>query len=330
LRRPPDWLAWAWYGRVWYAPLLWPPEILYRVVMAMRRWLYMKGVLPRYRAPVPVVVVGNIALGGTGKTPLVIALVKLLAERGIRAGVVSRGYGAQRRHKVHVLGPISAVEDCGDEALMVYRRCGCPCAVSPDRPAAARALLTTGQVDILLSDDGLQHYALERDLEIALTDSHVGHGNRHCLPAGPLREPLSRLRSVDRVLERGGTDPGCALVLQPAALVHLASGREEALDPDRVGPRVYALAGVANPQLFLDTLRTKGFDLELRLFPDHHPYVAADLAGLADKPVIMTEKDAVKCVAFAGDGTLDDAWYLKVEAIPPADLVERIAALVRQ
>jgi tetraacyldisaccharide 4'-kinase len=315
----------AWYRGAWWLWLLRPLEWLFRAVAALRRLLYRRGMMPVYRAQKPVVVVGNITVGGTGKTPIVIALVEALQARGLRPGVVSRGYGATGGHFPHTLTERSTAEQCGDEPLLIFRRTGCPCVVSPSRAEAVRTLLADFEVDVVISDDGLQHYALARDLEIAVLDAQAGIGNGFCLPAGPLREPPARLQSVDYLLYRNGDDPATGVRYQVDGLVNLRTGERRELAPAVLTERVHAVAGIGQPGQFFDTLRRAGFDLEPHAFPDHHAYTAADFLPLADAPVIMTEKDAVKCAGIVGD----HAWYLRISARLPADLPGAVAALVR-
>jgi tetraacyldisaccharide 4'-kinase len=197
--------------------------------------------------------------------------------------------------------------------------------VDPTRPAAVRSLLQQFDVDIVLSDDGLQHYALGRDLEIAILDGERRIGNGFCLPAGPLREPVSRLKSVDFVLIRGGDDPADRVVYEPDCLVNIATGEQRPLGPLSPGEPVYALAGIGQPQQFFESLRRAGFELQTRVFADHHNYRSGDFADLADKPILMTEKDAVKCAEFAGQ----NAWYLRINARLPETLLEAVAALAQ-
>jgi tetraacyldisaccharide 4'-kinase len=313
----------AWYRADGWLWALRPLELVFRAGAALRRRLYRMGWLSVFQAPKPVVVVGNIAVGGTGKTPVVIALVEALAARGLRVGVVSRGYGARRGTFPHVLDQDSRVDDCGDEALLLYRRTGCPCVVDPSRVAAVQTLLDRFDVDLVICDDGLQHYALGRDLEIVLVDALLGHGNGFCLPAGPLREPVSRLRSVDFVLYRGDGADDDTVVYEPDALVNLRSAEHRTVDTGSIGTKVHALAGIGQPDQFFRDLRKAGFELEAHVYPDHHGFCEDELRPLAGKPVIMTEKDAVKCTHLAGD----DAWYLKISARLPQGLVSAVAAL---
>lgn len=312
----------AWYTRTWWLWLLRPLELVFRTVAALRRQLYRRGLLRTYRAPKPVVVIGNITVGGTGKTPVVIALVEALQARGFRPGVVSRGYGAEPGRFPRTVTHDSSAAQCGDEPLLIFRRTGAPCVVGPDRGAAVRDLLQQDAVDIVIGDDGLQHYALERDLEVALLDAARGVGNGFCLPAGPLREPVSRLDSVDFVLYRNGTDPATAFSYQPRAWVNLASGEERGLDAF-AGQTVTALAGIGQPAQFFATLSALQIEARKHVFPDHHRFTAGDFAGLPAGPILMTEKDAVKCHALAGEET----WFLRIDACLPQGLIDAVAQL---
>ena len=316
----------AWYRGAWWLWLLRPLELLFRALAGLRRIAYRSGVWPIYRAPRPVVIVGNITVGGTGKTPIVIALVEALQRAGMRPGVVSRGYGARSGDFPRRVSDTSVALDCGDEALMIHRRTGCPCVVDPDRSSAVAELTRDGAVDIVLSDDGLQHYGLARDLELAILDANEGVGNGFCLPAGPLREPASRLAEVDYVLYRGGNDPATGVRYLPTGLVNLQSGEQRPLSADTLGPAVSAVAGIGQPQQFFNTLREAGFEPRPRVFPDHHAYRRADLEGLGDGPLIMTEKDAVKCQGIAGA----NAWFLRIEAQLPEPVLAAVLELARR
>lgn len=318
-------LVHAWYSGAWWLWLLRPFEFLFRGLVATRRQLYRRGLLSSYRPGKPVVIVGNITVGGTGKTPVVIALIEALREQGIAAGVVSRGYGASTGVFPHTVSDSSSAADCGDEPLLIYRRTRCPCVVAPSRPAAVRALLDQFAVDVVLSDDGLQHYALARDMEIAVLDAQAAYGNGFCLPAGPLREPRSRLQSVDFLLYRGSDDPVTGVLYTPDYLVNIATGEQRAVSPDTIGSSVYAIAGIGQPQQFFESLRQLGFLAEQHVFADHHAYSATDFYGFRDKPIIMTEKDAVKC----GEFVTGNAWYLRISARLPDAVPLAVAALVR-
>tara|TARA_R110001599_G_scaffold325504_1_gene537640 strand:- start:9047 stop:10027 length:981 start_codon:yes stop_codon:yes gene_type:complete len=315
----------AWYCGAWWLLLLRPVEAVFRCAVAVRRGLYRSGLMSTYRAPVSVVVVGNITVGGTGKTPVVIALVESLQKQGVRVGVISRGYGA-----LGLVAPLQVTADsnaaqCGDEPLLIYRRTRCPCWVAPSRAAAAQALLAVEEVDLLISDDGLQHCALERDMEIVLLDSERGTGNGFCLPAGPLRESAVRLQTVDYVLYRNGPDPGHAVQYVSTGLINLASGQQRPVKPTELVRDVHAVAGLGQPAQFFASLRSLGFTVAEHRFPDHHNYSASDFVGMQDKPIIMTEKDAVKCRGLVGD----NAWYLTIDAQLPAAVTSAVLALAR-
>jgi len=319
-------LVQAWYSNARWLWLLRPLEALFRSLASVRRTLYRHRLLSVYRAPVPVVVVGNISVGGTGKTPVVIALVESLQQRGLRPGVVSRGYGAGHSRAPLWVQADSHAGQCGDEPLLIYRRTGCPCVVASRRTLAVQALLAGAEVDIIVSDDGLQHYALARDLEIALVDAQRGTGNGFCLPAGPLREPRQRLDEVDFALYRGSMEPRRGVHYAVDCLVNIDSGERRPATPAALATQVVAVAGIAQPDQFTDTLVALGFEPARRYFADHHSYTAADFTGLAQQPIIMTEKDAVKCAGLAGA----NAWYLKINARLPAAVTDAVVALARR
>ncbi len=300
-----------WYGRsptaLWLLPLAW----LFCALAGLRRRLYRHGLLRAQRLPAPVIVVGNITVGGTGKTPLVAWLAARLREAGFRPGLIARGHGGTARSWPQQVRRDSDPRVVGDEPVLLARLTGCPMAVGPDRVEAARQLLDHSDCDILLSDDGLQHYRLGRDLEIAVLDGVRRLGNGFCLPAGPLREPPSRLREVDFVVTQGLPGRGeYGFKLRPAALVSLAGpARREPLEDWR-GRRVHAVAGIGHPQRFFELLRRAGLEVVEHPFPDHHPFTAEDRSVIADgDPVIMTAKDAVKWSRLADEGD----WYLDTE-----------------
>ncbi|MBV2131324.1 tetraacyldisaccharide 4'-kinase [Pseudomonas sp. MAP12] len=308
-------LAAAWYAGHPALLLLRPLETLYRRVVARKRADYLAGRKPAYRAPVPVIVVGNITVGGTGKTPMILWLIEHCRARGLRVGVVSRGYGATPPRLPWRVRAGQAASEAGDEPLMIVERSGVPLMIDPDRARAVQALLAEEPLDLILSDDGLQHYRLARDLELVLIDAARGLGNRRCLPAGPLREPLERLAAVDACLLNGGaadSAQGFAFNLQPAALVNLASGERRPLDSLPPGQAVHAVAGIGNPQRFFATLEALHWRPVPHAFADHAAYGPEDLRFTPALPLLMTEKDAVKCRAFAAA----DWWYLAVDGLP--------------
>jgi tetraacyldisaccharide 4'-kinase len=317
-------LADAWYRGDGWLILLRPLEWVFRVVVWLRRQCFECGLLGVYRSPVPVIVVGNITLGGSGKTPTVIALVQALEHRGIRVGVVSRGYGGKTGGPPQLVSGTSLAVECGEEAVLIHQRTGCPCVVGASRSTAVQALLAQYCVDVIISDDGLQHYSLARDMEIVMYDSRSGFGNGRCLPEGPLREPLARLAQADFLLARAGEDQAMSVIYRSEGLINLHTAVKLPLSSEHLGTAVYAVAGLGQPGLFLSMLAEQGFQAEPKLFPDHHAYSHLDFTELHDRPIIMTEKDAVKCRDMAGS----NAWYLKISAIIPDRVIDAVAALV--
>jgi tetraacyldisaccharide 4'-kinase len=303
-----DTLQASWYGTrgapVWTFPLAW----LYGALTALRRGLYRIGWLRSTRLAVPVVVVGNLTAGGTGKTPLTLALVDALTARGWRPGVVSRGYGGTQREPA-LLGDDPDPARFGDEPCLI-RASGVPVAVGRDRPAAAALLLEAG-CNVVIADDGLQHYALARDVEICVIDGARRFGNRRLLPAGPLREPLSRLGRVDfRVCNGAAGEGEYAMCLAGDVAVSLVDGATRPLAGFGSGP-VQAVAAIGHPDRFFDSLRAHGLEVVGHAFADHHAFVAEDLAFAGDAPLLMTDKDAIKCRRFARSGW----WRVPVRAV---------------
>lgn len=310
----------AWYRGHPALGLLGPLEWLYRRVAQRKRAAFLAGQGDSYRPPVPLIVVGNITVGGTGKTPMILWLIEHCRARGLRVGVVSRGYGAKPPQFPWRVRADQPAEQAGDEPLLIVQRSNVPLMIDPDRSRAVRALLEQESLDLILSDDGLQHYRLGRHLELVLIDAARGLGNRRCLPAGPLREPAERLDSVDAVLRNGAdTDSaeGFAFRLQPGVLVNLRSGERVGLDHFPPGQAVHAVAGIGNPQRFFRTLEALNWRPIPHPFADHAVYSPQALDFTPALPLLMTEKDAVKCRAFAAA----DWWYLAVDAAPSAAFI---------
>ena len=319
-----------WLPRVWYGGA--PPPLglralvpIYRALRALHRAPWAFGWKQPQRLPVPVIVVGNLTVGGTGKTPLVIALVDALRARGRRPGVISRGYGAgEGAPKL-----LDATRDAalvGDEPLLIREATGAPVAVGRDRVAAARLLLAQHDCDVIVADDGLQHYPLFRNMEICVIDGERRFGNGRLLPAGPLREPLSRLDSVDfRVCNGGKAGQGeVPMRLDGEVAVSLDTPGLQMPLRDFAGKRVHAVAGIGNPARFFTALRESGIDVIEHAFPDHHPYAAGDLDFGDGLPVLMTEKDAVKCCAFGGS----NRWQIPVRATLPETFFDAVCKRV--
>jgi tetraacyldisaccharide 4'-kinase len=317
-----DTLESAWYGNGrapwWTLPL----AAAYGGAIRLRRGLFRSGGLRSVRLPAPVVVIGNISAGGTGKTPLTIAVVAAMRARGYRPGVVSRGYGGSQREPT-LLGEAPDPAQVGDEPCLIHAG-GVPVAVGRDRPAAAQLLLDAG-CDVLIADDGLQHYRLARDVEICVIDGTRRFGNRRLLPAGPLREPLSRLQRVDlRVCNGGVAEAGeYPMQLRGGDVVALDDGRVQTL-AGFSGQRVHAVAAIGNPRRFFDSLRAAGVEVIEHAFPDHHGFVPAELGFADGLPLLMTDKDAVKCRRFAQPGW----WRVPVQAELPSVFFDDVAARI--
>jgi len=301
--------------RVWYGdhPLsyaLLPLSWLYCGIVGLRCLAYRKAWLRTYRLPVPVIVVGNLTVGGTGKTPLVLWVTDLLRRQDHRPGILIRGYGGHI-HQPQLVNGDSDPHSVGDEAVLLARRSGCPVVVGADRVTAGKRLVTDCGCGMIVSDDGLQHYRLGRDLELLVIDASRRFGNGRCLPAGPLREPAARRHTADLIICNG--DPcaeGAVMHIAPERLVNLGDRRiTRSLEMLR-RQRVTAVAGIGNPDRFFDLLRHHGLYVYERPYPDHHAFSREDAASWPPGPVIMTEKDAVKCTDFARP----DFWYLPVTA----------------
>ncbi|EEW05792.1 Tetraacyldisaccharide-1-P 4'-kinase [Vibrio mimicus VM603] len=317
-RHPLGYLLW---------PLLWPFSLLFGAISRSRRKAYQTGDKPSYRAPLPVVVVGNITAGGNGKTPVVVWLVETLQNLGYRPGVVSRGYGAKAPSYPLVVSEQTPAEHCGDEPKLIFQRTKVPVAVDPVRSQAVKALLEQG-VNIVITDDGLQHYALQRDIEIAVVDGARRFGNQQMIPLGPLREPISRLDEVDFIITNGGVAQAneVAMHLQPADAINLQTGERCAVSKLT---RLCAMAGIGHPSRFFNALRELNADLvHCQGFADHQAFDAAQLNQLAQQGdhLIMTEKDAVKCAEFAQPNW----WYLPVSAQFAPEAEQRIVDKIKE
>jgi tetraacyldisaccharide 4'-kinase len=288
--------------------------LVFRMLVAARSALYALGIFPSGHPGVPVIVIGNISVGGTGKTPLTLWLAGQLESQGLKVGIATRGYGGATR-RARMVAADAQPQDFGDEPVLLARAGHLVC-VAARRLDAARELVARG-CNVVLCDDGLQHLALNRDLEIAVVDAARGLGNGWMLPAGPLRDPARRIGMVDMVVLNGTQSPQLAVAadslvrmeLEPGAVRALAGNRQQQLDAFRAGP-VHAYAAIGNPERFFGMLRAQGIGVTAHPFPDHHAYAAGDFATGDDLPILMTEKDAVKCAAVA-DGRM---WYVPVTA----------------
>ncbi len=306
----------SWRNPNWLTVLLWPLSLVYRGLFGTRSLLYEWGVFQTYRAPIPVIVVGNLTVGGTGKTPLTIFLIEELRRQGFQPGVISRGYGGNATQFPLLVTKSTPVYESGDEPALIVKRTRAPLAVAANRRQSIELLMSECEVDVIISDDGLQHLALARDVEICLLDATSPNRSRYLLPAGPYRESRSRLKNVDLIVEHGAvedSDTRYAMNLVANApkrvveVVPSANDRNQEFEFDSDQP-VQAVAGIGNPQRFFDTCRKLGIDHVPHVFVDHHHYSYGDID--LEGTVLMTEKDAVKCTEFADHRH----WFLPVDA----------------
>jgi tetraacyldisaccharide 4'-kinase len=321
------WALAIWYTDSFIGLLLIPFGVVFGWLVRLRKFLYGRGLLTVQSVPVPVIVVGNITVGGTGKTPLVVWLAQFLKESGYRPGIISRGYGGESTSWPQWVDANSDVNNVGDEALLIARGTGCPMAVAPLRAEAATMLLKQSDCNVILSDDGLQHYALNRTIEIAVIDGERRFGNRYCLPAGPLREPISRLQSVDFVVVNGekSDDHEFSMRLVGDKVINLMTGEQKPLHAFQQID-CHALAGIGNPERFFKLLASAGLSCTTHSFPDHYRFQQHDIEFGDDKPVLMTEKDAVKCSALASQ----QHWYLPVQAVSEPGFAEQLLTTLRE
>lgn len=300
------------FNKLWYGnhPLHWiltPLSWGYRAVVGARCWFLQS--FCQIECPVPLIVVGNITVGGVGKTPLVIELAHRLQQKGLKVGIVSRGYGASLKHFPYEVQRDDTASQVGDEPLLLAQKTQCPVVIAPKRMDAVTYLIEKHQSQIIISDDGLQHYRMGRAIEIAVIDGTRGLGNGLCLPAGPLREPATRLKNVDFIVVNEGTwSDAYPMVLRPGNITHLNTGKE--INPDSFNGRWEAVAAIGNPQRFYSTLSQLGIEFDTCSYPDHYQFKPHDLDYL-ESFIIMTEKDAVKCRSFGSE----NMYYLPVNAV---------------
>ena len=309
-----------WYSQNPVAWFLLPLSWLFCLLSFIRRYLFRLKLFTSYRAPLPVIIIGNISVGGTGKTPLIIALVKQLQQKGLKPAVISRGYGSQAEQYPYQVNAHSSAKQAGDEPLLIFKRTQCPLVIGANRRDDIEYLLAHNDCDIILSDDGLQHYALARNIEIVVIDSERNLGNGFCLPAGPLRERPSRLKSVDMVIYNGG-DRAVNMQIQAGRLQPMFTTSDDTLAPQKV----HAVAGIGHPQRFFNLLNALGFEIIEHVFSDHYAYQQNDLLFNDDLPVLMTEKDAVKCLEF----NLPRHWFLPIEVHLSAEAQQQFEQLLQ-
>lgn len=316
-----------WYSKHPLGLVLIPFSWIYALFIMLRRLCYQAGILAVNQVDAPVIIVGNISVGGTGKTPLVIWLANYFKNKGFKPGIISRGYGGQPARNPQQVRPDSSPAVVGDEPVLIAKNTLCPVAVAIQRRRAAEELINHCSCDLIICDDGMQHYSLGRDIEIAVIDGQRRFGNRHCLPAGPLREPVSRLNSVDFVVSKHTAGR------HEYKMEYVYGDLVSIVDPTRTmsisslsGQHVHAVAGIGNPERFYLYLRNQKLQIIKHDFPDHYPYTLDDINFNDDLPVVMTEKDAVKCFGFANECH----WYLPISANLPESFTYRLDALMKE
>lgn len=321
------WLQDVWYKEMYISSIFMPLSMLYDDAMRFRAFLYRTGLKKKTKLAAPVVIVGNITVGGTGKTPLILWMANFLKEQGFKPGIISRGYGGYAEQWPQWVDNQSNPELVGDEAVLMAKRADCPIAVGPKRAEAGQMLLDKSSCDIILSDDGLQHYALERDIEIAVIDGQRRFGNGYTLPCGPLRESIDRLQSVDLVIVNGVPEEEneFSMIMEGDIAVNLVSKEEKLLTDFNFIPS-HAMAGIGNPKRFFDLLEQKKISIETHAFPDHYQFTKADISFNDDKPVLMTEKDAVKCFGFA----TEKHWFVPIKAKPQQQFIDKLLTLIKE
>ena len=321
------WLQDSWYKEMYISSAFMPISMLYDDAVRFRAFLYRIGLKKKTRVSIPVVIVGNITVGGTGKTPLVVYLARLLTAQGYKPAIISRGYGGESEHWPQRVDAKSDAQQVGDEAVLMARRTDCPLAVGPERAKTAQLLIDETDCDIILSDDGLQHYALERDIEIAVIDGERRFGNGYMLPCGPLREPIARLQTVDLIIANGKAEEEneFAMAIKGEKAINLVT-QEEMLLVDFSGSSIHALAGIGNPKRFYQLLKQYDINVDFHSFLDHYQFVADDILFADDKPIFMTEKDAVKCQAFA----TEQHWFVPITAVPEQPFIDKLLTLIKE
>ena len=294
--------------------------MVFFILSQLRVWIYKVGIFKVSQAEVPVIVVGNITIGGSGKTPIVITLCRYFESHNKSVGVVSRGYGGKYTQDALEVTPLTDPKECGDEPALIAQQTNAKVVVAKRRNNAIKYLTANHQVDIIISDDGLQHYAMGRDVEIVVIDGVRRFGNGLLLPSGPLREPVKRLQSVDIIINNGSIAEGeISSQLNPEHYVNLLTSEIKQLDYFK-GTQCYAVSGIGNPTNFYSLLESQGVKLISKSFPDHHPFVAKDLVFKEDYPILMTAKDCVKCKHFA----TSQMWYLSVRAELNTDFYKQL------
>lgn len=319
-------LNFIWYKDHFFGLWLLPFSVIYIESVSIRRFLYRIRLFKTTTVPAPVIIIGNITVGGTGKTPLVIWMAELLKQHGYIPGIISRGYGGKSQQWPQQVTAESDPAIVGDEAVLMASRCACPVIVGPQRVKSATRLIEQFQCNVILSDDGLQHYALARDIEIIAIDAQRRFGNSYFLPAGPLREQLDRLQKVDLVICNGDAyeENEFSMHVQGHQAINLSTGEQRDLSSFADQP-CHAVAAIGNPERFFTLLQHYHIAIKKHSFMDHHPYAAEDIMFTDQHPVIMTEKDAVKCKAYA----TKQHWYVPVSAQPELRFEKQLLDLLK-
>lgn len=320
------WLVNRWQSLNIVSLVLLPLSIIYCVIVVFRRIGYQVGALKSFSVDLPVIIVGNLTVGGTGKTPLVIWLAAWLKTKGHRPGIILRGYRGQSKTWPRMVLANTSAAEVGDEAVLLARRTACPVVAAPDRVAAARELVNHTDCTIIISDDGLQHYRLRRNYEIAVVDGKRGYGNGLCLPSGPMREPAGRAKTVNLVVTNGTAKASRpAMEIAPTAIRNIKNNEQISLGIFK-NKHVHAVAGIGNPSRFFDSLASIGIKTTNHPYPDHYNFSRDDLDFGDNQDIIMTEKDAVKCRRFAGENW----WALEVNARPTSAVVDNLQTWIEE
>ncbi|WP_017446244.1 tetraacyldisaccharide 4'-kinase [Gayadomonas joobiniege] len=322
-----NWLERGWYGEHKGSYLFAPLALIFYLVSAVRRGCYRWGIFKSEPVGRPVIIVGNISVGGTGKTPFVVWLIDYLRAQGLNPGVISRGYGSQIKNGSYLIKSSDSAAKVGDETRLIADRSQAPVCVGPDRIKSAQTLIHTCGCDILISDDGLQHYRLSRDLEIVLIDGQRQLGNACLLPVGPLREGAWRLKTADLVIQNGQSQASVytndSFAIKAGPPKNLRADRNVKFDTSQA---CIAICGIGNPQRFFTTLKKENIQvLESHTFVDHHNFKATDFSEFSDQQIIMTEKDAVKCTPFAQANW----WYLPINIEPDAAFIAKLETKIQ-
>ncbi len=314
----------VWYGQQQPNVMLRSLSWLFKRLSGTRRWLYQSKILRSHQVKVPVIIVGNITAGGGGKTPMVIWLVNHLKSKGLRPGIISRGHGGKRKVEPMFVTPQANPVATGDEPLLMAQSTQVPVMVGKDRVKAAKQLIAQYNVNVIISDDGMQHYALKRDAEIIMIDAQWQTGNNRFIPAGPLREPLDRMKAADLIVYKGQMNDHLHYVMTVESIYKLNNPSIQRELSGLRNQKIHAMAGIANPDSFFKLLSKLGLAVIKHPLPDHHQYNESDFNHVGEDLILMTEKDAVKCAQF----TDKDIWVVKVSASPTAETVKCIDSLI--